>query len=61
MTFAWLQKAADGSMCKLPHHCTQNMPPHKPWKVREASVPSSSTRSSKTWSQFRRNFPMIFL
>jgi len=25
MTFVWVQKAADGSICKLWHHCTQSV------------------------------------
>jgi len=28
MIFAWVQKGADGSVCKLWHHCTQTE--HKP-------------------------------
>jgi len=39
MTFTWVQKAADGPVCKLWHHCTQcatsqtmkpSVQPHKP-------------------------------
>jgi len=38
MTFAWVQKAANGSVYKLWHHCTQSVQSHKPCKVIEASV-----------------------
>ena len=43
MTFIWVQKAADGSVCKLSHYCTQSVQFHKPWKVREVSVMMSSS------------------
>jgi len=39
----WVQKAADGSVYKLSHYCTQSELSHKPWKVREVSVIMSSS------------------
>ena len=53
-----MQTAADRSesaYCTLWHHCTQSVPSHKPWKVREASGKSSSTRPSKTYFQSEEN------
>ena len=35
----FVQKAADGSVCKLLHHFTQSVQFHKPWKVRKISAP----------------------
>jgi len=43
-----VKKASDGSVCKLWHHCAQSVQSYKPCKVREASVMSSSTRTSET-------------
>jgi len=57
----FVQKAADGLIYKMWHHCTQSVQSHKSRKVREASVMSSSTRPSKTYFKFGRKFLMMFL
>ena len=56
MTFVWVHKAVNGSVCKLWHHCTQSVQSHKSWKVRGASVMSSSTRPARLKSNFEENF-----
>ena len=43
MTFLWVQKSAYGSVCKFWPQCNQSVRSHKSWKVREASIMSSST------------------
>ena len=48
MTFVWVQKATDGSVCQLWHRSTQSVQSHKTLKVREASVMTSSTMPTKT-------------
>ena len=65
MTFIWVQKAADGSVCKLSHYCTQSVQSHKPWKVWEVSAimsssPQHNAKRELILSQFRRHF-LIFL
>ena len=45
------------SVCKLWDHCTQSLQSHKPWKVNEVLVMSSSTRPRKT--KFQRKFDIL--
>ena len=52
MTFIFLQKPADGSVCKLSHYCAQSVQPHQPWKVREVSVIMSSSPGADPISIF---------
>ena len=57
--FVWVQSAANGSVCKLWHHCTQSVQSHQPGAARLDGLPGCSPPWKMQGKRFRQTAKLV--